>query len=32
MLGGFAWAMGNVEADVKPNIDKVTPQAGQMKR
>jgi len=32
MLGGFAWAMGNVEADVKSNIDKVTPQAGQMKR
>ena len=25
-LGGIAWAMGNVEADVTPNIDKVTPQ------
>jgi uncharacterized protein len=27
LLGGFAWAMGNVDFDVKPNIDRVTPQA-----
>ena len=27
VLGGIAWAMGNVEADVSPNIEKVTPGA-----
>ena len=27
MLGGIAWAMGNVDADVTPNIDTVTPGA-----
>ena len=32
VLGGFAWAMGNVDYDVKPNIDRVTPQANQLKR
>lgn len=26
-LGGISWAIGNVKADVKPNIEKVTPQA-----
>jgi type 1 glutamine amidotransferase len=26
-LGGFAWAMGNVEAAIPPNIEKVTPGA-----
>jgi len=31
VLGGFAWAMGNVDADVTPNIAKVTPKAGQLK-
>jgi uncharacterized protein len=31
MLGGIAWAMGNAKADVTPNIDKVTPQANQLK-
>ena len=31
VLGGFAWTLGNVEADVTPNIDKVTPQANQLK-
>jgi len=31
MLGGIAWAMGNVKANVKPNIDKVTPNASQLK-
>ena len=29
VLGGFDWALGNASADVKPNIDKVTPQANQ---
>lgn len=27
LLGGISWAVGNVKADVKPNIEKVTPQA-----
>ena len=27
MLGGIAWAMGNVDVDVTPNIAKVTPKA-----
>jgi uncharacterized protein len=27
LLGGIAWAMGNVDADITPNVDKVTPQA-----
>ena len=31
VLGGFAWALGNVEADVSPNIEKVTPGAWQLK-
>jgi len=31
IVGGMAWAMGNVKANVKPNIDKVTPKAGQLK-
>jgi type 1 glutamine amidotransferase len=31
VLGGFAWAMGNRDYDVKPNIDRVTPQANQLK-
>jgi type 1 glutamine amidotransferase len=31
ILGGIAWAMGNVNADVTPNIDKVTPKANQLK-
>lgn len=30
-LGGFAWATGNVDYDVKPNIDRVAPQANQLK-
>ena len=30
MLGGIAWAMGNVDADVTPNIDKITPEANQL--
>jgi hypothetical protein len=31
ILGGLAWAMGNVTVDVTPNIDKVTPKASQLK-
>lgn len=27
ILGGLAWAMGNVDADVTPNFEKVTPKA-----
>jgi type 1 glutamine amidotransferase len=29
MLGGIAWAMRNVDADVTPNIDKVAPKANE---
>jgi len=29
VLGGLGWALGNVQADVKPNVDRVTPQANQ---
>ena len=31
IAGGLAWAMGNVDVDVTPNIDKVTPKASQLK-
>jgi len=31
ILGGLAWALGNVDADVTPNVDKVTPKAEQLK-
>ena len=27
LLGGLNWALGNVDADVTPNIEKVTPEA-----
>jgi type 1 glutamine amidotransferase len=27
VLGGLAWALGNLQADVTPNIDQVTPHA-----
>ncbi len=30
LFGGLAWAMGNVEADVAPNIAKVAPGANQL--
>ncbi len=30
LVGGLNWAVGNVEADVTPNIDKVTPEANQL--
>ena len=31
IAGGLAWAMGNVKVRVRPNIDRVTPEAGQLK-
>ncbi len=31
MLGGLAWAMGNVKFEATPNIDRVTPHASQLK-
>ena len=31
VLGGFAWVMGNTDYDVRPNIDRVTPHANQLK-
>jgi uncharacterized protein len=31
-LGGIAWALGNVDADVTPNIAQVTPKANELKR
>jgi hypothetical protein len=30
LLGGMAWALGNVEADIAPNINQATPRAGQL--
>jgi type 1 glutamine amidotransferase len=30
LLGGLAWALGNVEADISPNIDQVTPHAAKL--
>jgi hypothetical protein len=30
LLGGIAWSLGNVEAEITANIDKVTPKAGQL--
>jgi type 1 glutamine amidotransferase len=32
LLGGLAWALGNVDADVTPNIKEVTPEASVMPR
>jgi type 1 glutamine amidotransferase len=32
VLGGLAWVLGNVDADVTPNITQVTPQADQLQR
>lgn len=28
LLGGLAWALGNVEADISPNLSKAAPEAG----
>ena len=30
VLGGFCWALRNVDARIPPNIDEVTPQASQL--
>jgi type 1 glutamine amidotransferase len=30
LLGGLSWALGNVEADIPPNIEKVTAGANEM--
>jgi hypothetical protein len=30
-MGGLSWALGNVQADVKPNLDPVAPHANQLK-
>jgi len=30
LLGGIAWALGNVEADVTPNVREATPKANQL--
>ncbi|NQU25734.1 MAG: ThuA domain-containing protein [Candidatus Nealsonbacteria bacterium] len=30
LLGGLAWALGDVDADLTPNVDKVTPNADQL--
>ncbi len=31
LLGGFAWAMKNVDAAIEPNIDRVTPKAAVLR-
>jgi uncharacterized protein len=31
LLGGLAWALGTAPADIPPNIETVTPKAGQLK-
>jgi type 1 glutamine amidotransferase len=28
LLGGLSWALGDVDADISPNLEQVTPQAG----
>ena len=30
LLGGIHWAVGDVDADVKPNLDEVCPEAKAM--
>lgn len=30
LLGGIHWALGNVNADVSPNLDKASPRAGEL--
>lgn len=30
VMGGFSWVLGRVDADVTPNIQKVTPKANQL--
>ncbi len=31
VLGGLAWALGNVDADLTPNVDTAAPKASQLK-
>ena len=31
VLGGLAWALGNADADVTPNLEAATPDAAQLK-
>ena len=31
LLGGMAWTLGNVDADITPNVEQVTPKADQLK-
>jgi hypothetical protein len=30
LLGGIAWALGDVDADITPNMERVTPKASQI--
>jgi type 1 glutamine amidotransferase len=30
LLGGLSWALGNVEADIAPNLEKVAPHASEL--
>jgi type 1 glutamine amidotransferase len=32
LLGGLSWALGNVDADVTPNLQSATPQAAELTR
>jgi len=32
VMGGFDWALGNVDAELTPNLDEVTPKANQLTR
>lgn len=32
VVGGLSWALGRVEADITPNIDRVAPQANDLRR
>jgi uncharacterized protein len=32
LMGGLGWALGNADADVTPNIEKVTPRANDLKK
>jgi hypothetical protein len=30
LLGGLSWSVGNVDADITPNLDKAAPHAGEV--
>jgi type 1 glutamine amidotransferase len=32
LLGGISWSLGNIDAELKPNLKEVAPQAGMLKR